>query len=137
MHRRLTARIIAFSVVALGLPFATIILLAGALNPLILLIFTPGWLAYFAPIRTVVDGRLPGDPFTTWISCIAVNGFWIWGINLKFFASLSDKTHDRDIIRTYACGAVVLALTGLLVELSPPLPVARLFSRFRKWLNSW
>lgn len=134
-HRPVSAQTIAVVIAAGGTPYALGIIFAAFANPVIPLLFAPGWFAYLALIQTALGGRFRGDPFTTWLSCILVNGFWIWQLNPYFeFDPRDGLLHHYTTV--YSWAAVILAAIGLIVELSPPLRIGESVRRFRKWLNS-
>jgi hypothetical protein len=115
--RNPTARGIAGLIALLGTPFAVIAAGLGVesdgLAVLLrwLLLFSPGWFAYFALIWAAAGKRLPGDPFTTWVPCVLVNGIW-----LAIF--VADRTIN--LVAIYAVWAVCSAVFALAVELMHP-----------------
>jgi hypothetical protein len=81
------------------------------------ILLLPGWFAYFALIWTAIGRRLPGDPFTTWIPCILINGFWLLGFAAHTDFHLSTKAFAYIYIRTYVLAAVLGGIAGLILEL--------------------
>jgi hypothetical protein len=83
VKRCLTARLIAGAIALGGTPLALLLGVTSFLaeNPAKGLIFqlllSPGYFAYIALICTALGKRFSGDPFTTWIPTILVNGFWL------------------------------------------------------------
>jgi hypothetical protein len=116
--RPLPARIIAGALAIGGAPIAVLLIYATLTdgNPLPLIVFSPGWFAFFALAWAAAGKRLAGDPLTTWIPCILVNSFWVWGFNLDFKFDPQDSV-GRYYVSAYAWAAVLLGVMGLILEL--------------------
>jgi hypothetical protein len=83
---------------------------------LVWIFFSPGWIAFLVLLWAAVGKTLPGDPFTTWIPCLLVNGFWllVLGADTDF---TSPKALAYFYVRGYVVAAVVGSMSGLVIEL--------------------
>ncbi|HVU87724.1 MAG TPA: hypothetical protein VHD36_10415 [Pirellulales bacterium] len=133
--RPFAVRILAALIAAAGTPYAIVILVSTFVNPAIPLLFAPGWFVYVALIWTAFGWRLRGDPFTTWISCMIVNGFWVWQLN-PYFEFDSRDSILRHYTTIYSWAAVLVALVALIIELCAHLQIRESIREVRKWLNS-
>ncbi|HZZ74162.1 MAG TPA: hypothetical protein VFE24_18130 [Pirellulales bacterium] len=114
-NRSKTARFIAGAIALGGVPFA-IVLVGLSLECgfpsglLVYLLFLPGWFAFFVLIWAALNRKLPGDPFTTWIPCFLVNGFWLFNLGID------------NLVSAYAATAVIASAIGLLIEMQARQP---------------
>ena len=115
----MTARLIAGAIAVGGTPIA--VALAGWAfqieHPfLMLLFFSPGWFAYFALIVAAAGKSMPGDPLTTWLPCILVNGVWLLILGVDTRWTFENKAKTYWLVRGYVLVAVVGGIAGWAVE---------------------
>jgi len=125
-QRRLTARILAGAIALGGTPEA--ILIGGLTLPALLsfepsrifvcCLFLPGWFAYFALILAAAGKKLIGDPATTWLPCIFVNGFWLLVLGAETDWTSENKAFVYWYVRGYVLAAVIGGIAGLAIEAS-------------------
>jgi hypothetical protein len=122
-RRNSAARAIAGAIAAGGSPEA-LLLVGWAFeieHPFIMLLFfSPGWFAYFALILAACGKKLPGDPFTTWLPCILVNGFWLLMLGVDTDWTTENKAISYWLVRAYVFAAVAGGVAGLIIELRRP-----------------
>jgi hypothetical protein len=84
---------------------------------LVYLVFSPGWFAFLALVVAAMGKQLPGDPFTTWIPCLLVNGSWLVTLGADTDFDLSSKAYMYFYVRAYVLASVVGSAIGLYIEL--------------------
>lgn len=129
VKRSATARFIAGAIALGGLPEALPLVAAPfeigfPRGLLVNLFFSPGWFAFFALVWAAAGKMLPGDPFTTWLPCLLVNGFWLLMLGTDTDFNLSSKALFYYYVRAYVLAAVGASAIGLLVELEKREPCA-------------
>jgi hypothetical protein len=118
--RHLAARWIAWAIALGGLPWAIdvarLTCSCGVFGGLLLFIdFSGGWFGYFVLFWTAAGRWLPVAPYTTWLPCIIVHGFWV--ALLMPAVTFSPITFWEIYSWAFPLAGLVGAVIALLIEL--------------------
>jgi hypothetical protein len=119
-RRHVVARLIAGAIALGGLPtallFARLTCSAGFWDGLLIFIdFSGGWFGYFALFWTAAGRWLPVAPYTTWLPCIIVHGFWVAVIMPA--VTFDPLTFQHVYSWAFPIAGLIGGVVGLLVEL--------------------
>jgi hypothetical protein len=116
------ARFIAGLIALGGTPYAILLglmtLAAGPMAPWVFLVFSPGWFAWFAMIWAALGRRLPGDPVTTWLPGVLVNGFWCCVMLPDLAARDTSGAATFPLLTSiYVVVATAAGIVGMMIEI--------------------